>query len=68
MSNTILWSARWSTAKGYFWQHERECEQENTLAWMKVYQKDEPEIHFVICDKKPSLKELYKVTGWNPIK
>lgn len=66
MSHT-LWSARWSAARGYTWQRERDCDAGTALQWLAVFQKDEPEIKFVVSDKKPTNKELYKITGWNPL-
>jgi hypothetical protein len=58
--STILWSARWSTAKGYHWKHEGERGEEAN-DWLAYFQKDEPEVLFVLSDKMPSKKLLAKL-------
>lgn len=54
-----LWSKRWSTARGWRWEIDRdlnaECPEE-CKAWLAVFQKDEPGIEFKMSVKKPKLK------------
>ena len=58
MQTTNLWSIRWCTAKGWHYVKERECEIENGEAWKQVFSKDEPEITFILSEKKPSKAKL----------
>jgi hypothetical protein len=48
-----LWSFRFSVAKGFHWQHERECLLSNGLKWLEVYSGDEPGIEFKLSYSKP---------------
>ena len=48
-----LYSKRWSVAKGWHWKHERNCEESTSSAWLDVFQQDEPEVEFVLSNKKP---------------
>lgn len=57
---TILWSARWSTAKGWFWKNERECI-DTGADWLNVFQKNEQDVLFVLSEKMPSKAKLSKL-------
>jgi hypothetical protein len=50
---TKLWSYRWSFARGWRWQLERECHIETSLQWLEVFKKDEPSIKFKLSKKRP---------------
>ena len=52
---TKLWSYRWSFARGWQWQLERECYIETSLEWLDVFKKDEPDIVFKLSKKKPKV-------------
>jgi hypothetical protein len=53
MKKLYLWSKRFSTAQGHHWKIERECLQETAQQWLEVFQKDEPDVKFVISSNKP---------------
>lgn len=58
MMKNILWSARWSTAQGWYWKHERECLPTTGSDWLTVFQRDEPEVLFKLSEKTPSKSAL----------
>ena len=51
-----LYSKRWSIAKGWYWKYERECEKSSANEWFNVFQKDEPEVDFVLSNKEPKVR------------
>ena len=50
---TALWSLRWSTAWGWRWIKERDCEATTAAEWLAQFQRIEPPIEFRIADRKP---------------
>lgn len=50
---TILWSKRWTVARGWVWKQERVCEIESALQWHEIYCQDEPDVTFKLSEKKP---------------
>lgn len=52
-NETVLWSKRWSVAKGWHWQVDRYCFKSEAQGWLEVFKKDEPEIEFVISNRTP---------------
>jgi hypothetical protein len=48
-----LFSLRFTPAKGWHWQHERDCAVHEAQAWLEVYRKDEPPTTFVVRARKP---------------
>lgn len=48
-----LWSKRWSTARGWHWKLERECELANSQEWLAVFRMSEPDIEFKLSKIKP---------------
>lgn len=53
----ILWSKRYSVAKGNHWVNEREVNEETAQAWLSVFRKDEPNVLFLVSIRKPSDKK-----------
>lgn len=50
-----LWSLRNRPSGGKWWVYERDVQPEDAKAWLYVFEKDEPEIVFLISSKKPKL-------------
>jgi hypothetical protein len=58
MDKLLLWSLRFSSAWGYRWELEREVTEETKEEWLKVCQKDEPEVMFQVGMKKPKVPKI----------
>ena len=48
-----LYSYRWSVAYGNHWKIEREVSDDTANDWLKVFQRDEPAVDFVVSKRKP---------------
>lgn len=48
-----IYSARWTAAKGWHWNKERECENGTVTQWLDIFRKDEPNVEFVSGKKAP---------------
>lgn len=54
MSKTLrLYSKRFSIARGNHWVIEREVTEETCQQWLEIFRKDEPNVLFLVSDKKP---------------
>ncbi len=53
-----LWSLRSNGARGLHWAYERDVTPETQDAWLDVFQKDEPNVRFVLSARKPSEKKI----------
>jgi hypothetical protein len=49
-----IYSRRWSVAFGDHWHLERRCAPDDDMhRWLKVFQKDEPDVLFVLAERRP---------------
>lgn len=53
MNQLKLWARRYSFVRGFQWVAEREVTQETAQAWLELFKKDEPDVRFMVSDKKP---------------
>ena len=47
----VLYSHRWTPARGWHWKYERECEEDTAQDWLEVFKEDEPNITFRLSRK-----------------
>lgn len=52
-----LYSLRWSIARGAFWKKERDCIEITSKEWLKIFQRDEPNVEFLLSEKMPKMTE-----------
>lgn len=50
---TGIWSYRHTVARGYDWKLERECHVSESVEWLNIFKKDEPNVQFILSNKKP---------------
>lgn len=48
-----LYSYRWTTAKGWQWKLERDCDKDTADQWLEYFIKSEPEVEFRLSETKP---------------
>ena len=48
-----IWSFRTSPARGNYVVAERQCDETEALAWLKIFRDDEPTVLFVGSKRKP---------------
>jgi hypothetical protein len=48
-----LYSLRWTTARGWRWKFERECDPDKAEQWLEFFKKDCPSIDFILSEKEP---------------
>jgi hypothetical protein len=48
-----LWSWRFTPARGWHWRIERDVTEETQAVWLAIFQRDEPDVRFVVSDKLP---------------
>lgn len=48
-----LWSKRHSIACGLHWKLERTCDPVTAGEWLALFQRDEPDVQFVLSERKP---------------
>lgn len=54
--NLVLWRFTWSHAIGLHWLAMRTCrDMDSGLAWLAIFEKDEPSAKFALDFKKPPL-------------
>lgn len=54
MKNTVtIWSQRYNPAKGAHMVAERECDEKDAQAWLKIFREDEPKVIFLASKRKP---------------
>lgn len=53
---TKIWSTRWTAAQGNHFVMERECDESEAQAWIKIFSDDEPNVCFFPSKRKPSNK------------
>ncbi|QIG73429.1 hypothetical protein EVC03_121 [Rhizobium phage RHph_Y5A] len=51
-----IWSTRFTPAKGNHIVAERQCDESDALAWLKIFREDEPNVCFVASARKPKVK------------
>jgi len=51
-----IWSFRHSVAQGNHQVAERKCAEDDALAWLSIFEADEPGICFVASARKPTSK------------
>ena len=56
MATLTLWSLRTNPARGNHFVAERSVTDETAQAWLEVFRKDEPNVTFLVCARKPSTK------------
>ena len=48
-----IWGRRWTTARGWGWTAERQCDAASVDAWLNAFRGDEPAVIFVASVKRP---------------
>ena len=51
----IIWSQRYSPARGVHMIAERECFEGDAQAWLKIFREDEPKVIFLASRRKPKV-------------
>ena len=54
---SILWSLRWNVARGWRWNNERHVTEQTGAAWLEQFQKDEPNVTFVVAARMPKVPQ-----------
>lgn len=49
-----IWSRRYTVAQGNHWKLERECNEADVQAWLKIFRDDEPNVCFIAYKRKPA--------------
>lgn len=50
-----IWSLRTSIARGNHFVAERQCDETDAQAWLKIFREDEPNVLFIACKRKPKI-------------
>ncbi len=50
-----IWSTRFTPARGNHVVAERQCDEADAQAWLKIFRVDEPNVCFVASSRKPKL-------------
>jgi hypothetical protein len=50
----VLFSLRYSVARGWHYKHERNAEDAEVQDWLKVFREDEPEVRFFVANRMPT--------------
>lgn len=54
MSNQVtIWSTRFTPSKGNHVVAERQCQEDEAVAWLNIFRSDEPNVNFVASKRKP---------------
>jgi len=53
-----IYSERFSAARGWHWQYERDCNANNQHKWLAIFRADEPGVRFIVSARGPKESEL----------
>lgn len=52
-----LFALRFSIGYGWQWVHERDCAIATANEWLAVFRKSEPDVRFVLTNRKPKVSK-----------